>query len=98
MKINIELDCTPEEMRTLMGLPDVKDVNSAYVDGVKKAMSGATSVEQLQNLAKNIAPMGEAGMRFFQNLMDAGASKNSATSGASASGSAKSKTSKTDQD
>lgn len=98
MKINIELDCTPEEMRTLMGLPDVKDVNSAYVDGVKKAMSGATSVEQLQNLAKNIAPMGEAGMRFFQNLMDAGTAKNSASSGSPASGSAKPKTSKTDHD
>lgn len=75
MKINVELDCTPEEMRTLMGLPDVKDVNNAYVDGVKKAMSGATSVDQLQNLAKNIAPMGEAGLRFFQNLMEAGAAQ-----------------------
>lgn len=98
MKINIELDCTPEEMRTLMGLPDVKDLNSAYVDGVKKAMSGATSVEQLQNLAKNIAPMGEAGMRFFQNLMDAGISKTGASSGGSASGGAKPKAGKTGKD
>ncbi len=94
MKINIELDCTPEEMRTLMGLPDVKDVNDAYVDGVKKAMSGATSIDQLQNLAKNIAPMGEAGLRLFQNLMDAGVSKNS---GSARSGS-KPDTNKPDKD
>lgn len=75
MKINIELDCTPEEMRTLMGLPDVEEINKAYIDGVKNAMSGATSIEQLQNLAKNIAPMGEMGMRFVQNLMESGASQ-----------------------
>lgn len=98
MKINIELDCTPEEMRTLMGLPDVKDVNNAYVDGVKKAMSGATSVEQLQNLAKNIAPMGEAGMRFFQNLMDAGISKTGTSTGGAAASGARPKAGKTGQD
>lgn len=96
MKINIELDCTPEEMRTLMGLPDVKDVNNAYVDGVKKAMSGATSIDQLQNLAKNIAPMGEAGMRFFQNLMEAGITKN--TSSASTGTKAGSKSTAADKD
>ncbi len=88
MKINVELDCTPEEMRTLLGLPDVKDVNKAYVEGVKNAMSGATSIDQLQNLAKNIAPMGEMGMRFFQNLMEAGTSQ----------GSTKAKSGKTDKD
>jgi hypothetical protein len=88
MKINVELDCTPEEMRTLLGLPDVKDVNKAYVEGVKNAMSGATSIDQLQNLAKNIAPMGEMGMRFFQNLMEAGTSQ----------GSTKAKSDKSDKD
>ncbi len=88
MKINVELDCTPEEMRTLLGLPDVKDVNKAYVEGVKNAMSGATNIDQLQNLAKNIAPMGEMGMRFFQNLMEAGSSQ----------ASSKAKSDKTDKD
>jgi len=75
MKVNVELDCTPEEMRTLLGMPDVSDVNKAYVDGVKNAMKGATSIDQLQNLAKNIAPMGEMGMRFFQSMMEAGAAQ-----------------------
>lgn len=73
MKMNVELDCTPEEMRRLLGLPDVSDVNQAYIDGVKNAMQGATSIEQMQNLAKTIAPMGEMGLRFFQSVMQAGA-------------------------
>jgi len=79
MKVNVELDCTPEEMRRFMGLPDVSAVNDKYVEGVKSAMEGATNIEQLQSLAKNIAPMGEMGLRFFQSLMESGAS--SATGG-----------------
>ncbi len=72
MKVNVELDCSPEEMRRFMGLPDVSSVNDKYVEGVKNAMEGATNIEQLQSLAKNIAPMGEMGMRFFQSLMESG--------------------------
>jgi len=79
MKVNIEVDCSPEEMRRFMGLPDVSDVNRTYVDGVVNAMKGTSNVDQLQNIAKNIAPMGEMGlrffqqMRFFQQIMDAAA-------------------------
>lgn len=72
MKMNVELDCTPEEMRRLLGLPDVSEVNQAYIDGIKDAMQGATSIDQMQTLVKNVAPMGEMGMRFFQTLMQAG--------------------------
>ncbi len=80
MKVNVELDCTPEEMRRFLGLPDVSAVNDKYVEGVKSAMEGATNVEQLQNLAKNIAPMGEMGLRFFQSLMETGMSSASGSS------------------
>ena len=73
MKVNVELDCSPEEMRRFLGLPDVSSVNEKYVEGIRGAMDGATNIEQLQNLAKNIAPMGEMGLRFFQSLMESGA-------------------------
>ena len=32
MKVNIEIDCTPEEARTFMGLPDVSKANNVYVE------------------------------------------------------------------
>lgn len=70
MKVNIELDCTPEEMRTLVGLPDVTEVNKTYINGLVDAMQGVSNVEQLQKMAKNIAPMGEMGLKFFQNMME----------------------------
>ncbi len=32
MKVNLELDLTPEELRRLFGLPDVSPINDMVVD------------------------------------------------------------------
>ena len=45
MKVNIEIDCTPEEARAFMGLPDVSEANKVYVDTMTKAMKGAHGTE-----------------------------------------------------
>ena len=73
MKVNVEVDCTPEEARRFLGLPDVTRANEAYVDAVLKAMQGVGSVEQMQSMIKQVAPMGEWGMKLFQQFMDIGA-------------------------
>lgn len=72
MKVNVEVDCTPEEMRRFLGLPDVTAVNKVYVDNLVDAMQGTSNIDQMQALARNIAPMGEMGLRFFQQIMEAG--------------------------
>ncbi len=69
MKIHVEVDCTPEEARRLLGLPDVGKANDVYVDAMAKAMKGVGNVDQLQSMAKAMAPMGEIGMKLFQNFM-----------------------------
>jgi hypothetical protein len=77
MKVNVEIDCTPEEARRFLGLPDVNKANDAYVEAMAKAFQGVGSIEQLQEMAKQIAPMGEIGMKIFQQLMQSGmANKN----------------------
>jgi len=68
----VEVDCTPEEARRFLGLPDVSKANEAYVDAVLKAMQGG-SLDQLHALSKQIAPMGEIGMSLFKQFMDLGA-------------------------
>lgn len=73
MKVNIEIDCTPEEARTFMGLPDVAKANEFYVDAIGKAMKGAANVEQLQEFAKGLAPMGQVGMNLFKAFVENGA-------------------------
>ena len=73
MKVNVEVDCTPEEARRFMGLPDVSKANDVYVDAISKAMKGVSSVDQLQDMAKNLAPMGQVGMKLFQQFIEGGA-------------------------
>ena len=73
MKVNIEIECSAEEARRFMGLPDVSKANDVYVDAVAKAMKGVSSVDQLQGYAKQIAPMGEIGLKLFQQFMEKGA-------------------------
>lgn len=72
MKVNVEVDCTPEEARRFLGLPDVTKANDVYVDALAKAMKGVGSVDQLQDLAKQVAPMGQMGLKLFQQFIEGG--------------------------
>ena len=74
MKVNVEVDCSPEEARRFLGLPDVTRANDVYVDALTKAMQGVGNVDQLQDLVKQMAPMGQFGMKLFQQFMDSGVS------------------------
>ena len=72
MKINIEIECTPEEARSFMGLPDVSAANSVYVDNITKAMQGVSNPDQLQQYAQALAPMGQVGLKLFQSFVESG--------------------------
>jgi hypothetical protein len=72
MKFHVEVDCTPEEARTFLGFPDVSKANAVYVDAVSKAMKGVSDVEKLQDYAQQLAPMGQVGMKLFQQFMENG--------------------------
>ena len=53
MKVTIEVDCTPEEARRFMGLPDVSSLN----DEVMKHMSDSLATALPQMDPKKIADM-----------------------------------------
>jgi hypothetical protein len=74
MKIHAELDCTPEEARRFLGLPDVTKANEIYVEALAKAMQGVGSIDQMQAMIKQVAPMGEIGMNLFKQFMASGGS------------------------
>ncbi|MEB3416327.1 DUF6489 family protein [Alteriqipengyuania sp. WL0013] len=71
MKVNIEIDCTPEEARQFMGLPDVDKANAVYVEQFTKAMKGVSNLDQLQDYARQMAPMGQMGLKLFQDFVQA---------------------------
>ena len=70
MKVHIEIDCSPDEARSFMGLPDVGKANAVYVDMMSKAMRGVSDTEKLQDYARQLAPMGQAGFKLFQSFME----------------------------
>lgn len=72
MKVTIDVSCTPEEARSFLGLPDVAPIHQKYVSTMLETMDGSNSVEQMENLFKSFSPMGDAGMRLFQQMMQIG--------------------------
>ncbi|HZH05642.1 MAG TPA: DUF6489 family protein [Lautropia sp.] len=80
MKVHVEIDCTPEEARRFMGLPDVNKANDIYVDMMASAMKGVKNPDQLRDYAQQLAPMGQMGMKMFQSFME-GAMKKSGHDG-----------------
>ena len=74
MKVHIEIDCSPDEARRFMGLPDVEKANAAYVDTLARAMKGVSNIDQLDQYAKQLAPMGQMGLKIFQSFVE-GANK-----------------------
>lgn len=80
MKVHIEIDCTPEEARSFMGLPDVSKANSVYVDTMAKAMKGVSNPDQLQEYARQLAPMGQVGLKMFQSFIEGGMKAGQASS------------------
>ncbi|RYD59726.1 MAG: hypothetical protein EOP60_01580 [Sphingomonadales bacterium] len=73
MKINVEVDCTPEEARRFMGLPDLTPVHDVYVKMMTDAVENQTNPEAFQQLMQSWSPMGDAGMNFWKGLFEAGA-------------------------
>lgn len=73
MKVQIEIECSPEEARRFMGLPDVEKANALYVDQIAGLMKGVSNTEQLEQIARQLAPMGQIGLKMFQSFVDGSA-------------------------
>lgn len=72
MKINVEVDCTPEEARRAMGLPDLSPVHERYIQMMMDVMDKGAAPELLENMTRAWAPMGEAGMNFWRRMFETG--------------------------
>ena len=72
MKMNVEIECTPEEARRAIGLPDLTPIHDRYVSMMMEAMSGGMKPETLEQLTRNWGPMSEAGLAMWRQMIDAG--------------------------
>lgn len=69
MKFNIEIDCTPEEARRLVGLPDLEPLHDIYLSRVKELMAKGITPDMVQSMVKSWVPMGESGLGLIQSLL-----------------------------
>ena len=70
MKITVDVDCTPEEARRFMGLPDLTPVHQAYVERMTRAVSEGVTAESMGELMKSWGPMSEAGMTMWRSMLE----------------------------
>lgn len=73
MKLRIEVDCTPEEARTFLGLPDVAGLNAHLVNEMKSRMDQNLALLQPEELMRNWMVLGGQATEQFRKLMTAAA-------------------------
>ena len=75
MKVTVDVDCTPEEARRFLGLPDLTPVHQAYVERMTRMVTDASSTETFGELMKSWGPMSETGLAMWRQLVDQMAGK-----------------------
>jgi len=68
MKISFDIDCTPEEARRMMGLPDLTPVHDAYLERMTKAVSEGLTPDAVTDMMRTWGPMSEAGTQMFKTM------------------------------
>ena len=69
MKFKIEVDTTPEEVRRLVGLPDLSDVHEVYIEKLKAVADKGLTPDMVQGMIRNWVPMGDQSMDMIKGLM-----------------------------
>ncbi|MEE4360452.1 MAG: DUF6489 family protein, partial [Pseudomonadales bacterium] len=69
MKVNVELELSPEEMRRLLGLPDVGPVNDMLVDRLKDQVEKGLDGTLLRNMVQGMIKGGTQGFEAYQSLL-----------------------------
>ena len=75
MKMTIEVDCTPEEARRFLGLPDVSALNDHLVTEMGKRVDANMSLLNPEEFMKNWMTFGTGAQEQFRKFMEAATRK-----------------------
>jgi len=67
MKIKLDLDCTPEELRGFFGLPDVRPMQEQLLKEVQERLSANLKALDPETMLKTWLP---AGLKGFEQLQE----------------------------
>jgi Family of unknown function (DUF6489) len=68
MKVNIEVDCTPDEARRFLGLPDVAPMQQSLIAAMEKRLVDAIKTTDAQQLMDQWLPFGSKGIEQWQSI------------------------------
>ncbi len=68
MKISVDIDCSPQELRQFFGLPDVESLQKEFMSQMKNHMKKGLTAEDMDKMMKNWAAGAISGMEQFQSL------------------------------
>lgn len=69
MKIHMDVECTPEEARTLFGLPDVKPMQEALMADVEARMKKTLAAMEPESLFQMWLPASIRGLEQWQDFV-----------------------------
>ena len=70
MKVNINIECTPEEARAFFGLPDVTPLNAQLVEEMQKRLAGNMDALEPEALMRSWMTMGGEWQKQFMAMMN----------------------------
>lgn len=68
MKITVNIDCTPEEARAFLGLPDVRPMQDAVMADIEARMKATMSAMEPETLIRTWLPASVQGMEQLQKM------------------------------
>ncbi len=69
MKINLEIDCTPDEARQFFGLPEVKPLQEALLKEVQERISASVKAMDPEAMLKTWLPATLKGFEQLQEML-----------------------------
>ena len=72
MKVTINIDCTPQEARTYMGLPDLTPINEMMVEEMRTQMAANMAKLQPEEMFRSWMSLGGQAQEQFMKMMSGG--------------------------
>jgi len=69
MKVSIDLDLTPEELRRLFGLPDLTPIQAVVVERITRQVEKGLDSNLLAGITRTIVAGGMQSWEAYQNLL-----------------------------
>lgn len=68
MKVTIEIECTPEEARQFLGLPDVSSLQAEMMDGLREKIKDSARNMDPESLMKGWLSAAAPGVEDIQKM------------------------------